>query len=279
VERIDLLVDWGELLKGRILAEVQIDRPVINFVVAGGGSRAQTGEEADWRGAVKDLVPITVHHLIVRGGEVHYRDFGSRPRLDMRVDRISAVAEGLSTERRPDGRLPARVHVDARVQRSGRLVADARLDPWKADPTFNLSLRMRGLPAREINPMLRAYAGVDAEGGTLFLYSELRARNGRFRGYVKPMAESLSIFRFDEDGDFLDKVGDALIGLVAQVFSNWKHARLAVMVPVSGSFSAPQTNGWAIIGSVLYNTFIRALRHGLDNQEGWRTDAEHARER
>ena len=274
VERIDLLLDWGELLKGRILAEVQIDRPVLNFVVAGGGSGAQTGEEADWRGAVKDLVPITVHHLIVRGGEIHYRDFGSRPRLHMRVDRISAVAEGLSTERRPDGRLPARVHVDARVQRSGRLVADARLDPWKADPTFNLSLRMRRLPAREINPMLRAYAGVDAEGGSLFLYSELRARNGRFRGYVKPMAESLSIFRFDEDGDFLDKVGDALVGLVVQVFSNWKHDRLAVVVPVSGSFSAPETDGWAIVGSVLYNMIIRAIRHGLDDQEGWRPDGE-----
>ena len=274
VQRIDLSLDWGELLKGKILAEVMIDRPVLNFVVAGAGSEAQTGAEVDWRDAIDDLVPITVHHLIVRGGEVHYRDFGSRPRLDMRVDRIAAVAEGLSTERRPDGRLPARIHVDARVQRSGTLVADARIDPWNTDPTFNLSLRLRALPAREINPMLRAYAGVDAEGGKLFLYSELRARNGRFRGYVKPMAENLSIFRFDEDGDFLDKVGDALVGLVVQVFSNWKHDRLAVVVPVSGSFSAPETDGWAIVGSVLYNMIIRAIRHGLDDQEGWRPDGE-----
>lgn len=76
----------------------------------------------------------------------------------------------------------------------------------------------------------------------------------------------------------VDDVDISRIRFLVQVFSNWKHDRLAVVVPVSGSFSSPQTDGWAIVGSVLYNMIIRAIRHGLDNQDGWRPDGELTRD-
>jgi hypothetical protein len=265
----DISIEWNALFDGKVVAEIVLSRPELNFVAAGGGSEEQTGEEADWRSAVDDMVPITINRFVIRNGEVHYRDYGSSPEVDLRVDRLALVARNLSTVRRRGEELPARVHVDARVQRSGRLVADARVDPWDEQPTFSLSLRLRELPARELNPMLRAYAGVDAEAGNFFLYSEIGAREGRFQGYVKPMAEGLSIFRPDEEGSFVDVLGDALVGLVAEVFENHGTDRLAIEVPVSGSFDSPQTDGWAAVGSALSNAFIRAIQHGLRNRAGW----------
>ncbi len=261
---IDISVEWMALLDGKVVAEVVIDRPEMNFVTAGGGSDAQMGQENDWRATVDEMVPLTINRLEVRGGEIHYRDFGASPEVDLRLDRLALVARNLSTERREGEEMPARIHIDARVQRSGRLVADARLDPWNEQPTFSLALRLRDLPATELNRFLRAYAGVDAEAGVFFLYAQVAAHRGRFHGIVKPIAEGLSLFRLDEDGGFFDVLGDAIVGLIAEVFENQGTDRLGTRVPISGTFESPVTDGWAAVGAVLSNAFIRAIRHGFD---------------
>ncbi|WP_157069615.1 DUF748 domain-containing protein [Sandaracinus amylolyticus] len=273
---IDISVEWEALLDGKVVAEIVVVRPVLNFIVQGGGVQEQTGEENDWRATVDDLVPLTINRFVVRDGEVHYRDYGASPRVDLRADRMQVLARGLSNVRREGEDLPAHVHLESRVQRSGSLVTDVRLDPWQEQPTFDLDLRLRDLPARELNPMLRAYAGVDAEGGTTFLYSEIHAREGRFRGYVKPMAEGLSLFELGEEGDFFDVLGDAIMQLVAEVFENQGEDRLAIEVPVSGTFESPEVDPWAVVGSVLRNAFVEAIQHGLANPGDW-TTAEEAR--
>jgi len=269
---IDLSVEWGALLDGKVVAEIDLRRPVLNFVLE--GDEAQTGAEVDWAALVDDLVPITVNRLAVQDGEVHYRAYDRRPEVDVFADRVSVVAYDLSTERRPGAPLPSRAHMDARVQRSGELVADARIDPSAADPSFDLSIRLRELPAREINSFLRAYAGVDAETGRIFVYSQVRARDGRFNGYVKPMAEQLSVFQFGEDGGFIDQVGDFFAEIVLEIFENHGNDTVAVDVPIAGSFERPEVGTWAVVVSALKNAFVEALEHGLDDRSGWRTIGE-----
>jgi hypothetical protein len=226
---------------------VLLIEPELNIV-----AKRQTGEENDWRTTVDDMVPLTINRLVVRGGEMHYRDYGASPQVDLRLDQLAMVARNLSTVRREGEEMPARIHADARVQRSGRLVVDSRLDPWNETPTFSLSMRLRDLPATELNQLLRAYAGVDAEAGTFFLYAQVNAQEGRFQGVVKPMAEGLSIFRLGEE-----------------IFENQGTDRLATRVPISGTFESPDTDPWAVVGAVLSNAFIEAIKHGFDDRENW----------
>jgi hypothetical protein len=271
IPRTDISVEWGALLDGKIVAEIVMEHPTLNFIVEGGGVEEQTGSENDWRQTVDDMVPLTINRFVIRRGEIHYRDYGNRPEVDLRMDRIALVAHGLSTERQRGEALPARLHMDARVQRSGRLVVDSRLDPFAEEPTFNLSLRLRELPATELNNFLRAYAGVDAEEGTFFLYSQIRARDGRFRGYVRPIAEGLELFRFGEEGSFFDVLGDAIVDTIAEIFTNQGSDpdRFATEVPISGSFQRPEAQTWPAVIEILKNAFVRALRHGFSNRGDW----------
>lgn len=271
IPRTDISIQWGAIFDGKIVAEIVMQHPTLNFIVEGGGVEEQTGEENDWRQTVDDMVPLTINRLVIRQGEVHYRDYGNQPEVDLRMDRIALVARGLSTERRRGEVLPARLHADARVQRSGRLVVDSRLDPFAEEPTFNLSLRLRELPATELNNFLRAYAGVDAEEGTFYLYSQVQAREGRFRGHVKPIAEGLELFRFGESGSFFDVLGDAIVDTIAEIFTNQGSDpdRFATEVPISGNFDRPDVNGWAAVVAVLKNAFIEAIQHGFSNRGDW----------
>lgn len=266
---IDLSIEWGALFHGKIVSEVDLVHPILNFVTE--GRERQTGAEAKWPEFVGDIVPLTVNRLTVHDGEVHYLAYARRPAVDVFADRIALVAHDLATGRRRGAPLPGRVHADARVQRSGRLVADARVDTHANDPTFALSLRLRELDARALNDFMRAYAGVDAEQGRFYLYSQVVARGGRFQGYVKPMAEHLSVFQWSEQGGFVDKLGDAAAQLVVEIFENHGNDTLAVDVPISGSFEDPEVSTWAVVVSALKNAFVEALHHGLDDRSGWRT--------
>lgn len=274
-DRIDISVEWLALFEGSVVAEIGLAHPILNFVTDASGGEGQMGEEADWRALVDDLVPITINRFEVHEGEVHYRDFGSRPQLDLRLTELEMVALGLSTTQdETSDELPARVDAYGTVQGSGALEAHVQLDPWRRSPTFDLDLALRRLDATEVDDMLRAYAGVDAESGALYLYSELSARDGRFEGYVKPMARGLSLFAIDEEGDFFDVLGDALVQLAVEVFENHGTDQFAVRVPLSGSLDSPDADGWSAAASVLYNAFVEAIQHGIEERSAWRPEIE-----
>lgn len=271
VDEADIHIDWWALFDGEVVAEITMAHPMINFVVSGGDTQA--GQGNDWRQVVDDIVPITISRLEVHDGEITYADYTSSPPVSLRLTDTEAVASGLSTHDDPNtAELPARLDVYANAMNTGALEAHMNLDPWDERPTFDLDLALEHLQAEEVNDMLSAYAGVDAEAGRLFLYSEISARNGTFEGYVKPMAEGLSVFRFGEDGDVIDVFGDFLLSLVLEVFENHGTDRFAVRVPVSGSFDHPSADPWEAVVSILYNAFIRAISHGVENTGGWRRE-------
>lgn len=271
IPHTELSVEWRALFEGAVVAEIEMEHPVLNFV---GGSATQDGSENDWRQTIDDLVPITINRLTIHEGEVHYRETGSPP-IDVALTGLEAVAENLSTVRGEDEGLPADLHATAVAQGSGALLVDVRLDPWAERPTFDLDLSLEHLEASSLNSLMEAYVGVDAEAGEFFLYSEISSVNGSFEGYVKPMAEGLSLFRFGEDGDFFDQLGDAIVQVFEDLFENHGTDRFAVRVPVSGTMENIETDGFAAILSMLSNTIIEAISHGVEHEVGHRISRTH----
>jgi hypothetical protein len=274
VEEIDISLEWLALFHGKVVAELVFEHPILNFV---GGSTPQTGAGTDWRNVVDDLVPITINHLAIHHGEVHYRDFSSRPVVDVVAGALEVEATGLSTVQNEAVPLPAHVSIEGRVQRRGILHAAVELDPWAQRPTFDLDLAVERLPAPELNRFMRAYADIDAEEGHFFLYSQIHSRQGHFEGYVKPMVEGLSLFRFGEGGDVLHQALDAFVQVVEDIFENHGTDRFATRVSVSGSFDAVGINAWEALIGILSNTFVRAIEHGLERpREAWAVDHSHS---
>ncbi len=268
--KTDVSLEWLALLRGEVVAEIMCKDPVLNFVV---GRSSQTGAGNDWRDVVDDLVPITISHFAIHRGSVHYRDYSASPDVDVELGDLDLEATGLSTVHDAAHPLPARIDANGTVQHSGALQVMVRLDPWSERPNFDLDLAMDALDARALNDLLRAYAGVDAEAGHFFLYSELRSTNGQFSGYVTPMVEGLSLFRFGEGGDAFDQLGDLAVQLFVDVFENHGTDCFATRIPVAGSFDAVDTDEWEAVVGVLSNTFIRAIRHGVERPSAnWHAD-------
>lgn len=265
VERLDLSVDWSALFDGSIVARVALFRPEVNFVKGPTKATSQTGKEADWRKTLEELVPLDIEKFMIIDGEVHYRDFHARPRVDVLADHLSVTVKNLTNSEDLSGTRVATIKADAVLMKSGQLTLEGDIDPFEKEPAFNMKTRLEKLRIPQLNDFLKAYLNVDAEKGTLSLYAEMEAKNGGFKGYLKPLIEGLDLLKWkEEDERPIEKLWEGLVGAVAEVFNNQSKDRLATRIPLQGRFENPDISAWSAIVEVLRNAFIEALRHGLD---------------
>jgi hypothetical protein len=266
-EAVDISVDWSALLAFMIVAEVEVRRPQLNFVNSERPAGDMTGEGADWQATVRDLVPIKINELRISDGSLHFRDFSKRPQVNIYVQNIELTISNLTNSEQLSDTYVARARGTALAMQSGRVRLRANIDPYARKPTFDLWLSMRGLNLRNINSFLEGYVGVDAEQGRMSVYTELHSRNGRFRGYVKPIIEGAEFFDLGgEDEGFFSQAWEAIFDLALEIFSNQPSDpdRFATRIPLSGNLDDPETDVWTAIGQILKNAFIRALSHGLE---------------
>jgi hypothetical protein len=262
---VDLSVEWGALLHGKFVGEVQLYGPRLNFVKAPTKKESQTSIDTSWEDRSKEMFPLDINRFEIHNGEIHFRDLTRTPKVDIHLDRIDALAKGLTT--RPHGKeaLPATVHATGRAMDHAKLRLDMKLDPWARYPTFDMDGELNLLKLPTLNDFLKAYAGVDAEGGTFSLYTEMAADSGRFKGYVKPILKDVKIFSpgKKDEGGLLQSAWEALVAGVENVLKNKPKDQLATQVPLSGKFSNPSAGIWASVGNLLRNGFIQALRPSL----------------
>lgn len=262
---VDLSVEWGALLHGKLVGEVELHGPRLNFVVAPSKKASQTGIDSSWEDRSKELFPLDINRFQIYNGEIHFRDLTRTPKVDVHLDQIDALARGLTT--RPHGKeaLPATFHATGRAMDHAKMRLDMQLDPWAREPTFDMDAELTGLELKTLNDFLQAYAKVDAEGGTFALFTEMAAEKGRFKGYVKPILKDVKIFSpgKKDEGGLLQSAWEALVGGAENLLENKHKDQLATQVPLAGEFQDPSAGIWASVGYLLRNGFIRALSPAL----------------
>ncbi|MBK8168836.1 MAG: DUF748 domain-containing protein [Sandaracinaceae bacterium] len=260
---LEFSVEWRALLDGEIVAEGDLRTPQVNFVNGPTEATTQSGEDQDWAQTLRDLVPLKINRFAALDGSVHYRDFHSSPRIDVFVQNIFFEVRDIQNTDESDETLPTSFYLRALAMHSGQIESRARADLLSPKPKFDLTFSLRRLRLAQVNPFLRAYGGIDAEAGRISAYSVLRSDGRRLRGYVNPLLEHVELNGSEEDGGFLDRVGDALAGAVVDILKNHNYDRFATRIPIEGDLENPQTDVWAMIGGVLRNGFIRAFQHGI----------------
>lgn len=262
---IDLSVEWKSLFKGRVVGEVYMEEPVINFVKGRHKGEDLKADTADLRDLSKAIMPLTVNHFEISNGEVHYIDKSSNPRIDIALKEVYAVATNISNVADSSKLLPARL--DARAKAYGGVFnLLVNFDILKNKPTFDLTVEMKGLELTGINDLLKAYGNFDVKKGRFDVYAEFAAKNGEFGGYVKPLMHDLDIVQWNkEEGNIGQILWETLVGTVAEVLTNRNTGELATKVNIKGRFDEPSVNIWRAVSFVLRNAFLQALKPSVDN--------------
>lgn len=262
-------VQWAALLRhGELVLEATVEAPELHLVAAPNEEEQQFGEGGRWQETVEALTPIRVDRLTVRDGSVHFHDFHSDPRVDVSLSDISLVATNLTNIRDPDESLPAHARLTATPMTAGQLTVTADLDPLARLPRFDVDAELTGMELAPWNSLLIAYGGFDVETGTIAVYAEVQAREGRFDGYLKPFVMGLDVLDAEaekEEKNLFQLAWEAAVGATAEVLQNQPTEQLATRVPLSGTVENPETEFWPTFLNVLRNAFVEAFAQRLES--------------
>ncbi len=261
-KRVELAMQWDALFHGRLVGQIVMDQPEINFVDASDKGESQTGADAPWLQMIQGLFPFTINRAVVQDGSVHFRFFESQKPVDVYISQVQGAIDNLSNIKRELNPLVATVQATGLVMDQAKIQFKMTLDPFSYRPTFHLALRLIGLDVTKLNDVALTYGKFDFKRGWFDLVVEADAKEGLISGYVKPLFRNLKTFSLTQDikeDNALQFFWQALVGAVTTVFKNQPRDQFGTLVPFSGDLSSSTTTDiFATVANVLRNAFVRA---------------------
>jgi Domain of Unknown Function (DUF748) len=262
---VDLSLQWKAIFHGRIVGKILVEHAVLNFVKGPTEATSQTKIDSSWTDVVKKLMPLKLNKFEINDGEIHYRDFHSKPTFDIFTKKVHILAENLSNADKNKEVLPSTVIATADVY-GGKASASMKMDALAKTPTFDGNAKLEGLNLVNLNNFIDAFAKFDIKQGEISIYTEAAAKNGKITGYTKPIIKNLKVLNWEKDKDKPLKIAyEAVVEAVAWVFKNHNKEQLATKVEFEGNIKNPNIDIWELIGQVLKNAFIQALYPSLEN--------------
>jgi hypothetical protein len=269
--RIDIGVQWGPLLHGKLVASLSVLEPIVviqnqpavaTLAVAPSSARPAP----TWQQQVQSLFPIAIDVLQVSHGKLRYRD--EQHHLDLALGSITLGLTNLTNNARASsqGNRVASFKAEGSVIGGGELRFGGDIDPYATLPTFTLELALEHFDLTAINPLLINYEKIHINQGKANIFLELQSRQGKISGYLKPLFSDLSVFRSEDiERKGISALKEAVVGAVAEVFKNHPKDRFAGKIPLEGDITDPRSSVLSTIGSIFRNAFIQALQPGFDH--------------
>jgi hypothetical protein len=198
-------------------------------------------------------------------GQIGFVNQAAKPPYKVFVNGTKLQLENLSNHF-TDG--PAQVRATGRFMGSGATQMRATLRPESKGPDLDLSLSIENTDMRKMNDLLRAYGNFDVVGGNFSMYSEIKIRQGKIDGYVKPLFSDMKVYdqRQDAEKNIFRKLYEGLIGGISGLLENRPREEVATRVPISGDVEGPDTGTWETIVRLIQNGFFRAILPGFEKE-------------
>lgn len=269
-ERVDFAMQWDALMHGRLVGQVVMQRPELNFVAGPSEAESQSGVGGPWLQIIRDLFPFKINKAVVQDGSVHFRSYAKTDEpVDVYLSHLDSTVDNLTNIRDEVTPLITTVHATALAMDQAKFEFNMKLDPFSYRPTFHMATRLLGLDVTKINELAIAYGAFDFESGFFDLVIEVDAKEGLLDGYVKPLFRHLKVLSVKKDikeDNVLEFFWEALVGAGAAILKNQSRDQFGTLIPFSGDIdTATNTDVVATIINVLRNAFVRAYLPRLQN--------------
>jgi len=269
---VDISLSWRDIFRGAIVGEVLFERPELNFVDGLGNSDGQSGSGVDWREELEHLIPIRLNEVRVTDGTVTFRAFKTVPPVNMKATDFDATILNLTNVRGEGGRRVAKFEATAKILGQAPFESHAVFDPLGTLDDFDFDVRVLGIEATRLNPLLQAYAKLDVVSGRGDFVMELEAKEGALKGYAKPLFTDLDVLSWEQDvkkqkDNPFRLAWEALASGVLAVFKNHPADRFATRIPISGNLKDPKLNHWEALLAILHNTLVEAFKPQLEKAD------------
>ena len=162
----------------------------------------------------------------------------------------------------------ARVTLNGMFMGTGATTITGAFRPELESPDFDLSVKIVKTKVTTLNQLLRAYGGIDAAGGLFSLFSEVSVKNGKVKGYLKPLFKDVTAYdpHQDRDKGLLNQIYEKAINALAGMLKNTPRDEIATKTDLTGTVGNPQASTWELLLTLLQNAFFDAVLPGLEGK-------------
>lgn len=272
-DKIDISLEWSALFNGAIVGEIHFEKPDLLFIASEKENEKQYGEDEDWLTVLKSLLPININHFSINDGNIELQDYFQENINKVYLKQLNLDISNISNVINEDEFLPSSYYLSAYSLGNGKLKLQGKANFLKEIPDIDYDLSFEEVDITALNNFLKAYAGVDAESGTFYLYHELALSNQEIKGYVKPLLKDTKIFKWKNDNESLSSIlWEPLIGVFKGTFENPNTNQFGTKVPLEGTIKDTRVKVIESIWHVFKNAFIKALKNETDNSVDIRSD-------
>jgi hypothetical protein len=258
-QRVIARLDLRELLRGRVAANARLDEPKVVFI-----SRTKTPLRIpDVRKALEQVMPARINRVEVRDGEVVYQDLTAPRDPKIWVHEIELAVENVATRSKLAGGRPMMASGSAKLGRSGDVTMFVSANPLAPKLEFAGQLAVKGWKVAELFDLIEPATDLQTPEGTLDVFAEFTASNGRILGGVKPVAKNVKVRPTEED--FGNKLKAWLADKGLRLFSDRVPDRNAVVtiIPIKGRLDQPDMQLWPTVIGVIRNAFVEGISSGF----------------
>jgi hypothetical protein len=266
MDRLWVKLDYRAIFRGEVIAEVELDRPVINYISRPEKEEVEEDEEKqdELADLFDEMIPVTIDRIKINNGKMSYRDV-TTPLLNLQIYNLNLTATNLTTQPDEDVLLPSTVQATANTTGEGNLNLDMKLNALAENPTFDMNLEVTELQLKAFNEFIKDQGSLDVVGGTFGLHTEIAAKRGFFTGYAKPVIDGLEIRPLDkENTGIFQRIYESAATVIRDILEAPGEEQIATRVPIEGKFDDPDANIWRTIINLLRNAFIEALVPSID---------------
>ncbi|SHK92282.1 protein of unknown function [Reichenbachiella agariperforans] len=260
----DISIEWSALFDGAIVGEIFLQDPKLNFNDGEKESEQQAGD-ADWTQPILDMIPVRINRFEIKNGSLNFENKTSSPPVNLSITNWDLIATNLTNATDNTEQLPSSLTTSANIFDSGKARISGNLNIIKKMPDMDLSYKLESIDLTETNDFTKAYASFDFEKGYFAIIGEYAMRDGKIKGYIKPVLEHVKILDMNEDKGTLNTLWQAFIGGITELTENQKKDQTATKVTLSGDVSNVDTDVLDIITNLFKNGFIEAFDKEIEN--------------
>ncbi len=264
-KRVEIGLHWRDLLYRReLVGSVELDEPKLNLIAGKTKETSQTKiAEPRLGDKISKLAPLDVDRIELKRAEVSFTDETSRGSPSLWLHEVDATLENLATRVGLAHGEPTTLAASGTLQRSGQVSVFVTTDPFAKKLAFSGRASVRGLSLVDLGNFLVGEAELAPEKGTIDLFAEFDAHDGRVSGGVKPVLKRAAVK--PAKGGIGPKLKAWIADAGLRLLSDRVPARdaTAAMVPIHGTIDGPKPELWPTIWGVLRNAFVVGVDSGF----------------
>lgn len=280
IARVNLSLKGGVLAaRGRVeysakqkfaqLADLSIRGLRLDYIHTAATAGAESARKAKVQKAAKEAanrsdLTLRIDRLEIADADLGLVNRAKEPPYRVYLSNAELVVTNLSNQFVQG---PAKARLTGRFMGSGLSKATATFRPEKNGPDFDLNAEIAETDMTKMNDLLRAYGKFDVVAGKFSFYTELKVKNGRIDGYVKPLFRDMDVYdkRQDKEKSIFRKLYEGLVGGVSKLLENTPRDEVATRADISGPVGNPKSNTWEVIVKLIQNAFFRAILPGFEH--------------